>query len=237
MKKPPFDDINVRQALNLAIDKKTLADVVLKKMSQPAKGVLPPGFPGFNPNLKGLDYDPKKALDLIKASKYGDPKKLPEITLYTTGAGGTAGPILTAIVEMIKQTFGIEVAIQQMEFATFLQELNKRPTTFQMYSIGWIADYPDPQDFLEILFHGNSLDNHMGYNNPEVNRLLDQAAVEPDQKKRFDLYAQAEQIIVTDAGWIPLFVGEDYWLTKPYVKDLINPPFIIPRLRYASISR
>ncbi|MBI1802068.1 MAG: peptide ABC transporter substrate-binding protein [Chloroflexi bacterium] len=237
VEKPPFDDLKVRQAFNMAIDKKTIAEVVLKKTSQPAKGILPPRFPGFNDNLKGLDYDPDKAKQLIKESKYGDPSKLPEITLNISGGGGGAGPMTEAIVEMIKQNIGVEVNIQQQEFASFLQDLNKRPTPFQMYSIGWIADYPDPQDFLDILFHGQSLDNHMSYANPEVDKLLEQAQVETDEKKRISLYQQAEQMLVTDAVWIPLFVGDDYWLTKPYVKGLIYPPFVIPRLKYATISR
>jgi len=234
--KPPFDDVKVRQAFNMAIDKKTIADVVLKKTAQPAYGILPPKFPGFNDNLKGLTYDPEKAKQLIKDSKYGDPSKLPEITLYISGGGGGAGPQTQAIVEMIKQNIGVDVSIQQQEFASFLQELNKRPNSFQMYSIGWIADYPDPQDFLDILFHGASLDNHTSYNNPAVNKLLEDARVELDPKKRIDLYQQAEQLLVSDAVWIPLFVGDEYWLTKPYVKGLIFPPFVIPKLKYVSLS-
>ncbi|MEP7198735.1 MAG: hypothetical protein ABI874_02850, partial [Chloroflexota bacterium] len=79
--------------------------------------------------------------------------------------------------------------------------------------------------------------NHMSYNNPDVNKLLEDARIETDQKKRIDLYQKAEQTIVTDAAWIPLFVGDDYWLDKSYVKGLIHPPFVIPRLKYASISK
>lgn len=234
--KPPFDDVKVRQALNMAIDKKTLAEVVLRKTAQPAYGILPPKFPGFNDRLKGLEYNPDKAKQLIKESKYGS--KMPEVTLYISGGGGTAGPVVTAMIEMIKQNLDIEVLIQQQEFAAFLQELNRRPTpNFQMYSIGWIADYPDPQDFLDILFHGDSLDNHMGYNNAAVNKLLEQARVETDEKKRFELYNQAEQTIVDEAAWIPLFVGDEYGLTKPWVKGLIYPPFVIPRLKYVTITK
>ncbi len=235
--KPPFDDPKVRQAFNMAIDKKTIADVVLKKTAQPAYGILPPKFPGFNDSLKGLTFNADQAKQLIAQSKYGDVSKLPDITLTISGAGGTAGPEMQAIVEMIKQNLGVDVNIQQEEFATFLQDLNKRPNNFQMWNIGWIADYPDPQDFLDILFHGDSLDNHTGYNNPQVNKLLEDARVETDDKKRIALYQQAEQTLVNDAVWIPLFVGDNYWLTKPYVKGLIYPPFVIPRLKYASISK
>jgi ABC-type oligopeptide transport system substrate-binding subunit len=234
--KPPFDDPKVRQAFNMAIDKKTLAEVVMRKMAQAAYGILPPKFPGFNDKLKGLEYNPEKAKQLLKESKYAS--KMPEITLHLSGGGGTAGPVVTAMIEMWKQHLDIEVLIQQQEFAAFLQELNRRPTpNFQMYSIGWIADYPDPQDFLDILFHGESLDNHMGYNNTEVNKLLEQARVETDEKKRFELYNKAEQTIVDEAAWIPLFVGDEYNLTKPWVKGMIYPPFVIPRLKYVTITK
>jgi oligopeptide transport system substrate-binding protein len=234
--KPPFDDVKVRQAFNMAIDKKTIAEVVLKKIVTPAYGVLPPKFPGFNDSLKGHAYDPEKAKQLLAQSKYGDASKLPPITLTISGGGGNAGPSDQALVEQIKQNLGVEISIQQEDFAQFLQDLNKRPSPLQMYEIGWIADYPDPQDFLDILFHGDSLDNHMSYNNAEVNKLLEAARIETDSAKRISLYQQAEQTIVNDAVWIPMYFSDDYWLTKPYVKGLIYPPFVIPRLKYASIS-
>lgn len=233
---PPFDDVKVRQAFNMAVDKEIIAEVVLLKMAEAAYGILPPGFPGYNPDLKGLPFDPDRAKELIAESKYGGIKGLPEITLNISGAGGTAGPVTTAIAEMFKDSLGIEVAIEQVEFATFLSDINQRPNPYQMYSIGWIADYPDPQDFLDILFHSDSLDNRTGYSNPEVDRLLEQARVEYDQEKRFKLYQQAEEIIVQDAAWIPLFFGREYWLTKPYVKGMIYPPMVIPRLKYVSIG-
>jgi len=235
--KPPFDDVKVRQAFNMAIDKKTLAEVVMRRMRQPAQGILPPGFHCYNPNVQGLDYNPQKAKQLIAESKYKDVKGLGEVTLSISGAGGTAGPVTTAVVEMIRQNIGIEVAIQQAEFATFLADLHRKPSPLQFFEIGWVADYFDAQDFLDILFHSNSLDNNTGYSNPEVDKLVEQAALESDDKKRCELYQKAEQIIVNDAPWIPLFFATDYWVVKPYVKGYLVPPFVIPILKYVTLSQ
>ena len=106
-----------------------------------------------------------------------------------------------------------------------------------MFDVGWSADYVDPQNFLDILFRTGSTQNWANYSNPEVDKLLDQAAVEKDTATRFKLYQQAEQMILADAPVIPLTHSREYWLTKPYVKGMIYPPMIIPRLRYVSIER
>lgn len=231
----PFDDPKVRQAFNLAIDKEALANVVLRQTVTPAAGILPPDMPGYNPDIKGLGFDPERARQLLAESQYaGD---MPDITLHVSGAGGATPRTVEAMVEMWRQHLDIEVAIEQTEFATFLFDLNREPNPYQMYSIGWIADYPDPQDFLDILFHCESLDNHSGYCNPEVDKLLEQARVEQDESTRFDLYHEAEQMIVDDGAWIPLWFNKEYWLVKPYVRDMLFPAAIIPRLQYISINQ
>ena len=232
---PPFDDVKVRQAFNHAIDKQLLADVVLRKTRRPAKGILPPKMPGYNPNLKGLDFDVEKAKQLIAESKYGSVENLPEITLSVSGGGAAADPITTAIQGMLEQNLGVKINVELVESATFLSEVSERK--YQMYLLGWSADYPDPQDFLDILFHSESPDNHMNYSNPEVDRLLEEARVEQDHERRMQLYQQAEQMIVNDAPWVPLFYSAEYWLVKPYVKGMIFPPAVIPKLKYVYIER
>lgn len=233
---PPFDDVKVRQAFSMAIHKELMAEVVLKEMVEPAWTILPPGMPGHNEKLEGLPYDPERARELIAESKYGSAEDLPEITFYISGVGGSIGPIASAVVEMLSVNLGVEVAIQQAETAIFFSDIAKRPNPYQMYSIGWIADYPDPQDFLEIKLHSKSLNNQTGYANPEVDRLLDEAGVEQDEEKRLALYQKAEELIVQDAPWILLWYDIHYWLTKPDVKGLIFPPMVIPKLGYVSIE-
>jgi len=230
---PPFDDLKVRQALNFAIDKQAISRDVLAGLVIPAKGILPPKFPGYNPNLEGYTYDPEKARRLLRESKYGENlANFPTIILTTSGSfGSSVGLDMEVILEMWRQNLGIEVEIQQTEFATYLQDLVKR--RFQMFEIGWIADYPDPENYLDLLFHSKSTNNHTGYSNQEVDQLLEKARVETQETVRYELYHKAEEIILADAPWVPLwYSGEQYVLVKPYVRDYFLTQLIIPKLRF-----
>ncbi|MFQ5611223.1 MAG: peptide ABC transporter substrate-binding protein [Anaerolineae bacterium] len=234
---PPFDDPLVRQAFNLALDRAKIINVVYKETVPVANGIVPPGMPNYdNSNLQGFEYDPDRALELIEQSSYGDVSEFPDITLYTSGVGGSTGRIIEAITASYQETLGVEVSIQQTDWPTFLSDLNQDQNPYQMYNLGWIADYPDPQNFLEILFHSESKQNHTGYSNPEVDALLDQAAVEQDPEKREMLYQQAEQIIINDAPWVPLNYSVEYWLIRPHVKNLRIPPIVVPKFQYAYIA-
>ncbi|MBI3954367.1 MAG: peptide ABC transporter substrate-binding protein [Chloroflexi bacterium] len=235
--KPPFDDKKVRQAFTLAIDKEAIAREVLSNLAVPAYGVLPPGFPGHNPNIKPLRFDPVLAKRLLAESKYGGAGMMPRVIMTLPGTGGTVGLDTEAIIEMWKQNLGVAVEIQQTEWATYLQDLNRQ--RFQMFGgIGWAADYPDPQDFVDILFHSKSFNNHGAYNSPQVDRLLEQARTEQDSDKRIKLYQDAEQMVVDDAVWIPLwYTGERYVLIKPYVKGYKLTRMIVPKLKDVYIER
>ena len=106
-----------------------------------------------------------------------------------------------------------------------------------MFEIGWTADYPDPHNFLDILFHSRSSANHMGYHNPQVDKLLEQARVEREEDRRVELYHRAEQMILDDAPWVPLWHGgEAYVLVKPSVRGYLLTPMVIPKYRRVSIA-
>ena len=234
---PPLDDVKVRQALNLAIDKREIATIVLGDQVVPAKGILPPGFPGFSESVSGYKFDPIKAKQLLLESKYGnDLDNLPPITITTPGSfGANVSLDMEVVLAMWEKNLGITTEFQQTEFATFLKDLNKR--RFQMFDIGWIADYPDPENFLDILFYSDSSNNHTNYNNPEVDALLEKARVETDETLRFSIYNEVEQTILDDAPWIPLwYSGERYLLVKPNVHDYLLTPLIIPKLRHVFLT-
>ncbi len=234
---PPLDDPKVRQALNMAIDKQEIATIVLADLVVPAKGILPPGFPAYNPDLEGYEFDPVKAKQLLAESKYGgDLENIPPITITTAGSFGASVSLdMDVILQMWERNLGVEAEFQQTEFATFLKDLHKR--RFQMFDIGWIADYPDPENFLDILFHSESSNNHTNYSNPEVDALLEQARTEVDESLRYQLYNQAEQMIIDDAPWVPLwYSGERYVLVKPQVQGYELSQLYIPRLRYVYFS-
>jgi oligopeptide transport system substrate-binding protein len=218
-KQPPFDDANIRKAFSLAIDKDIMVSLTYRNMAQKAEGILPPDLPGYNKNLVGLDYDVNQAQALIKASKYGDVSKLPPITLTIEGAGGTADPITQALVYQWKQNLGIDVKVRELEPEVY-NSSNLSQELDQMYYFGWIADYPYPQDFLEILFNSKSSFNYGGYSSQAVDTLIQQANQTLDQNNAFSQYQQAEQQIVNDAAILPLTFGETYLLVQAYVKNL-----------------
>ena len=234
---PPLDDVKVRQALNYAIDKQEIASIVLGDLVEPADGILPPNFPGYAESVSGYEFDPVRAKQLLEESKYGDDlANIPPITITTPGSfGANVSLDMEVVLQMWERNLGITAEFQQTEFATFLKDLHKG--RFQMFDIGWIADYPDPENFLDILFHSESTNNHTHYSNPEVDDLLMKARVETDETARYTLYNQAEQMILDDAPWVPLwFDGESKLLIKPNVQDFHLPPLIIPRMRYVYLT-
>ena len=232
----PFDDVKFRQALNHAVDKELIATGVLSELVEPAYSILPPGFPGYTENIVGLQHDPELARKLLSESKYPDAESRPRIVVTVPGTGGTIGLDLEVVLEMWKQELGVEVEIQQVEWATYLEDLDAKK--FQAYAgLGWEADYPDPQDFLDILFHSESSINHGDFKNAEIDAILEEARTEADIQRRIDLYHQAEQMIVNAAPWVPMwFTGDRYALVKDYVEGYVMTPMIVPKLRQIRLT-
>ena len=234
---PPFDDSKFRQALNYAVDKELIASQVYSDLVMPAYGILPPGFPGFSDEVEGIRYDPDRAKQLLAESKYADPETRPRITVTIPGTGGSAPLDVQVISTMWEDVLGVEIDVQQVEWATYLQDLNR--SRLQAWGgIGWEADYPDPQDFIDILFYSESSGNHGHYNNPEVDSRVEEARTEQDIIRRVRLYNEAEEIILQDAAWLPLwFDMEGLALLKPWVKNYQFTPIIVPRLKNVYIQK
>lgn len=227
----PFDDPKVRQAFSLAIDRQQYIDVVIKGSALKANGILPPSMPGHNINLVGLDFNPELARQRLAESRYGSAQALPKIIFTGSGYGSTISPSVSALVEMWRKHLGVEVEVEQIEPSYWIDLVNAGQRG-QLFSMGWCADYADPENFLDILFHSEAQQNRGKYSNPEVDRLLEAARSERDSAKRMQLYQQAEQIIVNDAAVIPLLHSLSFTLTKPYVKGFIHTPIGIPIERY-----
>ncbi len=217
--KPPFDDVNIRRAFCHAVDKEKVIKLTLKGMMTKADGIIPSHMPGYNENLNGLDYDVSKAKNLIMDSKYGSAANLPPITITTSGEGGNIPEYLGAVIQAWRQNLGVEVSVRQLQQEVFAQPRYLKNEVDEMFISGWIADYPDPQDFLDILFHTGVEYNAGQYSNTQVDALLDKAAIEQDNITRLKMYQQAEQMLVDDAACLPLWFGKNYILVKPYVKN------------------
>jgi len=215
--KPPFDDVNIRRAFCHAVNKERIIKIILKDVVTKADGILPPGMPGYNDKLQGLDYDVAKAKSLIASSKYGSVANLPPITLTDSGLGGDIDEYLGAIIQDWKTNLGIQVSVRQLEPEIYNYHL--KDEVDQIYVFGWIADYPDPQNFLDVLFHTGAEYNTGKYSNAQIDALLDEAGIEQNETTRFSLYQQAEQKLVDEAACLPLWSGTTNLLVKPYVKN------------------
>ncbi|MGP8079401.1 MAG: peptide ABC transporter substrate-binding protein [Dehalococcoidales bacterium] len=217
-KEAPFNDPDIRQAFCLAIDKDKIVDLTYRNMAQKAEGILPPGIPGYNANVTGLNFNVTQAQALIKASTYGSAANLPPITITVAGEGGNTDQVIQSLVYQWQQNLGVNVQVRELDPEVYYSELSQEVD--QMYSTGWIADYPYPQDFLDILFSSGSSYNYGGYSNPQFDALIQQANSKSDQTKAFALYQQAEQLMINDAACLPLTFGQTYLLVQPWVKNL-----------------
>jgi len=226
---PPFDDVKVRQAFSMAFDRQKYIDVVLNGRALPAIGVFPPGLPGFNIGLQGLPYDPERARQLLAESKYGG--AMPPIIYTDAGIGSYVGSDVAAITQMWQQVLDVEITVENLE-PNFYYDRIYSGQHGQVFGGGWCADYPDPENFADVLFHSQSAQNNGGYANPELDMLLEAARIEQDVTRRIEMYQQAEHMIVDDAPVLFTTHSLSYQLVKPYVKGYIFTPIDVPIERY-----
>ena len=228
---PPFDDVNVRKAFSMAFNRRQYIDVVWSSHALPAIGLYPPALPGFNLALNGLPYDPAQARELLKQSKYGGPEGLPPIVFTNAGTGTYVSGDIAAMAQMWKQNLGVTIMVENLE-PNFYYDQIYSGNHGQLYDGGWCADYPDPENFADVLFHTGSAQNNGGYSNPRLDSILEAARVEPDVTRRIAMYQQAEQMLVDDAAALFTIHYLSYELVKPYVKGYVITPIDIPIERY-----
>ena len=160
---------------------------------------------------------------------------MPPIVLSVQGSCAGVSAADLAIAYMWQENLGIDVRIESLDFTTLITEA--RDGELQAFDVGWIADYPDPENFLDLIFHCGSVENYTAYCNASVDTLLEQARVDTDTESRMELYHAAEQAIVNDAPCFPLWFGQNYYLVKPYVKGFNPSPTTISYLKDIWIER
>lgn len=229
---PPFDDPLVRQAFALAIDREAINTALYFDAAIVADGIVPPTMPGYAEGVSSYPYDPERAAELLARSRYAD--DMPRVILTYSGSGGDPPDTLQAYQQQWRDALGIEVEVEAIEWAAYLREL--RRGTFQMYGAGWIADYPDPENFIGKLFGTDSGVNHTGYSNARVDALLREAATLRDDEQRYRLYREAEQIIIDEAPAIPTFWAVDHYLVRDCVRNWPSVGTIVPKYRYIEID-
>lgn len=228
---PPFDDVNVRKAFSMAFDRQRYVDVLYRGIALPAVGLYPPGLPGFDYGLQGLPYDPAQARELLAQSKYGGPEGLPEIVYTNAGIGSYVGGNVAALAEMWEEYLGVTIKVENLDYNFYYEQIFSG-NHGQIFDGGWCADYPDPENFADVLFHSNVPQNHGGYSNPELDALLEAARIEPDVTQRIAMYQEAERILVNDAPVLFLTHSLSYQLVQPYVKGYVYTPINISLERY-----
>ncbi|MDD2509877.1 MAG: ABC transporter substrate-binding protein [Syntrophomonas sp.] len=202
-KKPFAGNYHLRRALNYAIDRKKINDEVFGGSSLAAKGAIPTGIPGYSEEMQGYSYKPEKAKELLEEAGYPDGRGLSPL-LLTYNSGGAHQMVAEAVAAQLAQ-LGITVQTQALEWNYYRKQMASMNMSF--FRLGWKADYPHTDSFLYSLYHssqtGNS--NFSGYNNPQVNKVLELSRAETDEKERNTLLHRAEQIVVDDAPCLWLF--------------------------------
>ena len=217
-RRPPFDDARVRLAFLLATDRQRLLETAYKGLVVLAEGFLPPGMPGYDAQLAPLPYDPEQGRRLLE-SVFGSQRP----TVVFTVPGTTAPPPeVESLVQMWRDNLGVNVQLNMVEPSSYFVYLESRSDN--LFEYGWVADYPDPQNILDVLFHSDSFGNIGKYRNDQVDQLLEKARVEPDLQARLQLYRDAEEALRRNAAAIPLAFGKEYFLVNPRVKGFVLSP-------------
>jgi oligopeptide transport system substrate-binding protein len=217
---PPMDDANVRKAFALAIDKDRLIELMSNELEGRADTILPPAMPGFAAADVPTAFDPEAARSALKASRYAG--SLPKVTIDASGYGVVESRLINVLADMWRTNLGVQVEVEYIAPKNFARDTHREHG--QLVEFGWCADYPDPENFLDLLFHTGSDFNVAGYSNPPVDALLEKARVEPDIAQRLDFYHQAERRLLEDYAAIPLWYEVSYVMVKPRVQGFIETP-------------
>ncbi|MDM8000406.1 MAG: peptide ABC transporter substrate-binding protein [Dehalococcoidia bacterium] len=233
--KAPFSDARVRRAFCLAVDRERVVRQVLLDSVAAARGIVPPGMLAYDPAFTGLPYDVEAARVLLAEAGYGPGGSPLKVVVTLPGSSGEVATYLTAILYQWRENLGAEVEIRQLDGDAYFDRLDDEKDDVFYY--GWSADYPDPQDFLDVLFRSGSVNNVGGYSSAAYDALLDQAAITGDETVRENLYRQAEvRLITEDAACLPLWFGKSYLLIKPTVEGYVMSPLGYPLLASVSVS-
>jgi len=198
-KMPPFNSLAVRQAFAYAINKEALIHAIFKDAVVVAPTIIPPGMPGYQPDYAGIPYNKEKARSLIQ-SVYPDVSKVPPTTFsYPTSQ---IIPVeADALQEMWQTALGVRVNLRSVDLVAYNTETTEHSVQFG--STQWGADFPDPYDWLALNLTSNAANNNGEWSNPTFDQTIAQAEqVTGDQ--RISLYNKAEQIAISDVGWLPV---------------------------------
>ncbi|MCI9508770.1 MAG: peptide ABC transporter substrate-binding protein [Angelakisella sp.] len=244
----PFNDVNVRKALNLAIDREYVANVIMQGTYSPAYNFVGPGIddagaPGaFYDNTKAAnggkpfiseDYEENKKLaqEALAAAGYPGGEGFPTIT-YSTNEAGYHVAVAEYLQSAYKEVLGITMNIDKVEWASFTPL--RRAGDYQMSRNGWVMDYNDASNIIELLETGNG-NNDGKYSNPAFDAAIAASRV-ADQGEHFKALHEAEKIMMEDYGCIPVAYYNDFWLQSPSLKGSWHSPYGYWFFQYAYVE-
>ena len=254
----PFDNIQMRQAFALAIDKTAIASTVWHGTVIPTNHIVPEGMSGYNPaltgpdgtkNLKGNSTLAKTLLMKgMQAEGWSSVTQMPPIKLTYARGVSNFGQEVSAMIGMWQNVLGVTVTPNPVDYNTLLADVTaatNNPQGLQMWGLAWVGEYPDPQDWLTRQFDAGVPNNNMNYGQNYSNdaaqqqstqRLLEAADANFQAQARLQAYQKAEQQLVNDVAWLPMEQVTQVYLLKPYVIGLSsNPQGEIPPDDWAKI--
>ena len=239
--KKPFSNAKVREALSLALDRKTIVENIAQGGQIPAEGMVPLGlnddtdkdFREANGNLVAEDV--AKAKELLAEGLKEEGMTAEDLKGFTLSYNTDEAhkKIAQAVQEMWKQNLGIEINLENMEFQVLLD--NRKAGNFEIARAGWIGDYKDPMTMLDLYMTDNP-QNDSKWSNKEYDELLKKAAASPDQKVRMDSMKAAEKILMEEKPIIPIYFYTQARLEKSNVTGVYKPLLAYPRFIYADIE-
>ena len=237
--KPPFDDVRVRQALSMALNREAITDKVLKTGELPAYSFVPPGTDNYAAgpayvSWKDTPYNERleNAKQLLAEAGFGPDKPLQFTLSYNTSENHKR--IAIAAAAMWKQ-LGVQVDLFNTEVKVHYDRLKQ--ADFDIARAGWIADYNDPQNFLYLLETRTGPNNYGQYSNPQFDQLMIDAENTQDLQKRGEIMAQAEAIAMADQPLIPIYYYVSKNLVSKAVQGWVDNTKDIQRTRWLSVQR
>lgn len=240
----PFDNIDIRQAFELAIDKTAIANAVWKGSVIPTNHIVPQDMPGYDSQLTGPDGtqslkgNPTMAKILLQkglqAEGWSSVSQMPAIKLTYASNVSSFGQEVNTMIGMWQKNLGVTVTADPVEYNTLLDEVTAATNNvqgIQFWGLAWVAEYPDPQDWLTRQFDSGVPNNSMNYGQNTSNdaalqqltqKQLEAADANFQQSARIQAYQKAEQQLVNDVAWMPMSQVTAVFLRKPYVVGMVN---------------
>ncbi|MEP5569119.1 MAG: peptide ABC transporter substrate-binding protein [Halioglobus sp.] len=214
--RPPVDDVRVRKALSMSIDREKLNNTVLQKTNVAAYSITPPDTMGYNPP-KLFDYDPAQAKELLADAGYPDGEGWPGLELiYNTSESHRK--IAVALQQMWKETLNVSVTISNQEWKVYLDSVTQMD--FQIARRGWIGDYVDANNFLDLYLTDGG-NNNTGFSDPRYDEMILQLAPQAtSREERYKIFYEAETLLMEQMPILPVFTYTSKHLVHPSVKGL-----------------